>query len=181
MYPEGKIQQKNLFEYWKYINIFSTLCPHIPLQVKILTGIKSRSVKGKYVYVVLFTQPETDTTKNVVLSKMVLMQLVPLVYRCSDLDKAHSSISGWWNSAFTTFTVSLWTLFVYGSKKRPKHLVHFPLPWESSIFKERKDEGSHRTSNSYTASLPPAHLESFPTKSLWHWFSGFIFLIKLGK
>lgn len=117
MYPEGKIQQKNLFEYWKYINIFSTLCPHIPLQVKILTGIKSRSVKGKYVYVVLFTQPETDTTKNVVLSKMVLMQLVPLVYRCSDLDKAHSSISGWWNSAFTTFTVSLWTLFVYGSKK----------------------------------------------------------------
>lgn len=90
------------------MNSFSTLCPYILLHVKNLIGIRSRSVKGKYVYMVLFAQPETDTTENLIFSKMALMPLVPLVCRCSDnLDKVQSSMSGWQYSAFTTFTVTL--------------------------------------------------------------------------
>lgn len=61
---------------------------------------------------VLSTQPEKGTTENVVLSKMALMQLAPLVRRCSNLDNVNSGISGWWNSAFTTFTVNIICLWV---------------------------------------------------------------------
>lgn len=62
----------------------------------------------KYVYMLGFAHPETDPTENLILSKMGLMQLVPLVCTFSvNLDKVQSSISGWQNSAFTTFTVSV--------------------------------------------------------------------------
>lgn len=90
------------------MNSFSTLCPYILLHVKSLTGIRSRIVKRKYVYTILFAQPETGTTENLILCKMSLTPFVPLVCRCSDnLDKVQFSISGWQNSAYTTFTVGL--------------------------------------------------------------------------
>lgn len=45
---------------------------------------------------VILAQPEEDTTENVILSRLVLMQPVFQLCRCfANLDEVQSSISGW--------------------------------------------------------------------------------------